>query len=477
MENLEKISASILSKRRADLDTETFPLSKLTLSTYDIRKNRERDFKLKEDLKRDNQLQPITINAKTDNKALTKLDEALITVVVNGRTRKVEMDELFVETGRFANVSVSVYENLTELEENYLNAQINISQHPLTPDEKREFIIKYKNEIPMKEMAKALGMKMEMFKNYEASTEVSNKVLKQWKPKSAGHGRGSIKIEELGLAIRAYKKANPDTNKKTLNKTFEKLGKLSADSDARRDDKRKDFPNIVKKVAEYQKNSVLTKKYDVDMLVKSASKEVSNTNGCSGDKLPQNSTKKYKIVDDLLKDKYEFAVLLFAEGLYRDDNGTQVDSETKRVIDAVDEIIVVGNEIAKISEIEDYAISLNKKVSIHVEDVLEACNTVLSIDNRKGFVYVNGASLFAQRPEFMNYLKTKYPKSRIAMVFLDLLFGKNQVYKGATLRERITVYGGANNFDEIMTKFKSLVKFSKFREYLNTPNKKYIVFV
>ena len=77
----------------------------------------------------------------------------------------------------------------------------------------------------------------------------------------------------------------------------------------------------------------------------------------------------------------------------------------------------------------------------------------------------------------MNYLKVKYPKSRIAMVFLDLLFGKSQVYKGATLKERITVYGGVENFDEVITKFKSLVKFSKFRKYADTPQEKYIVFI
>jgi len=479
MEKLENISASILSKRRADLDTENFPLSKLTLSSYDIRKNRVRNPKLKEDLKRDNQLQPITINVKTDGKKLTNLLTAVLFVVVNGRTRKIEMDELFAEFGMFEFVSVVVYENLTELEENYLNAQINISQNPLTPDEKREFIIKYKNEIPMEEMAKALGFTdLEMFKNYEATTEVNDSTLKEWMPKSKGHGRGSIKVEELGIAIRAYKKTNPDVDKKTLNKTFKKLGKLSSESDARRDDKRKEFPKIVKKVAEYQKNPTLTKKYDVDTLVKSASKEISNTNGCSGDKLPVNSSKKYVIIDGLLKkETYDFAVLLFAEGLYRDDNGVQIDSETKRVIDAVDEIVVVGNEIAKISEIEDYAKSLNKKVITHVEDVLEACDTLLSDDKRKGFIYVNGASLFAQRPQFMNYLKTKYPNSRVAMVFLDLLFGQNQVYKGATLRERITVYGGANDFDEVIAKFKSLVKFSKFREYSAKPNRKYIVYI
>lgn len=468
MQTIESISKNIQSKRRADLDTQEFPLSKLKLSSYDIRKNRSRNSKLMEDLLRDGQLQPLTISINTGEDIAT---------VVNGRTRVIEIQDLNKSQGLFENIKVEVYENLTPIEQNYLNAQINISQNPLTPDEKREFIIKHKNEIPIEEMAKALGLGMEMFKNYLATTEVSKDVLKAWTPKSKGHGRGSEKIEELGKSIRAYKRKNDKVDKKTLNNTFKKLGKLSENMDLRRDEKRKQFPKIVEKVAEHQKNPKLVKKYDVDTLIKSASKEVSNTNGCSGDKLPQNSSEKYKIIDGLLKDTYDFAVLLFAEGLHRDDNGIQVDSETKRVINAVNEIIVVGNEIAKISEIEDYAKLMGKKITIHIEDVLEACENNLKVDKRKGFVYVNGASLFAQRPEFMNYLKAKYPNSKIAMVVLDLLFGKSQVYKGATLKERITVYGGVENFDEVIAKFKSLVKFSKFRKYANTPQEKYIVFI
>ena len=464
MQTIELISKSIQSKRNEKLDSQDFPISKLKLASYDIRKNRSRNSKLKEDLLRDGQLQPITININTGE------DEG---TVINGRTRCIEMRDL---PDLFKTAKVEVYENLTQLEQNYLNAQINVSQNPLTPDEKREFIIKHMNEIPIKEMAKALGLGMEMFKNYMATTKVSNDVLKAWTPKSKGHGRGKVKVEELGKAIRMYERKGAKVSTKTLNETFKKLGELSERSDATRDDKRKDFPKIVEKVAEMQKNPVLNKKYDVDTLVKSASKAVSNSNGCSGDKLPQNSSEKYKIVDGLLKTPYDFAVLLYAEGLYRDDNGIQVDSETKRVIDAVNEIIVVGNELAKISEIEDYAKPLGKTVIIINDDVIEACDD-LKIDNRKGFIYVNGASLHSQRPEFMNYLKAKYPKSTIAMVFLDLLFGKSQVYKGATLKERITIYGGVENFNEVITKFKSLVKFSKFRKYADNPQEKYIVFV
>lgn len=467
MQTIDSISKSIQSKRNESLDSQDFPISKLKLASYDIRKNRSRNPKLKENLNRDGQLQPITININTGEDWGT---------VVNGRTRYIEMWELKQTNSLFQNVKVEVYENLTELEQNYLNAQINVSQNPLTPDEKREFIIRHMKEIPIKEMAKALGLGMEMFKNYLATTKVNKEVLKAWLPKSKGHGRGTVKIEELGKAIRAYEKKNTKADKKTLNETFKKLGELSKSSEAKRDEKRKDFPKIVEKVAELQNDPILAKKYDVDTLVKSASKAVSNSSGSSGDKLPQNSSEKYKIIDDLLKNPYDFAVLLYAEGLYRDDNGVQVDSETKRVIDAVNEIIIVGNELAKISEIEDYAKPLGKTITIINDDVIEACDSLMK-DDRCGFIYINGASLHSQRPEFMNYLKVKYPKSRIAMVFLDLLFGKSQVYKGATLKERITVYGGVENFDEVITKFKSLVKFSKFRKYADTPQEKYIVFI
>jgi hypothetical protein len=90
---------------------------------------------------------------------------------------------------------------------------------------------------------------------------------------------------------------------------------------------------------------------------------------------------------------------------------------------------------------------------------------------------VNGAMLYAQRPEFMNYLKAKYSNSTVAMVVIDLLFGKSQVYAGDRIKEIITVYGGAESFDEIIQKFKKAVKFSKFRKYAEKPQEKYIVYV
>jgi len=136
MKNLASVSKSIQSKRNEKLDSQKFPLSKLQLSSYDIRKNRTGSPKLRNDLKRDGQLQPITVSKNGD-----------VYTVVNGRTRQIEMMELNQSDDLFNMVKVEIYEDLTELEQNYLNAQINISQNPLTPDEKIEFVVKYKDEL------------------------------------------------------------------------------------------------------------------------------------------------------------------------------------------------------------------------------------------------------------------------------------------------------------------------------------------
>jgi len=460
MKKLSEISESIRSKRNESLDEQNFLISALRLSPYDIRKTRNTE-KMKEDLLRDGQLQPLTVS-KNGN----------VYTIVNGRTRYLGMTAL---PEHFATAAIEVYEDLTVLEQNYLNAQINVGQNPLLPDEKRDFIIKHRHELPMEDMAKALGLGMEMFKNYEATTKVTAKVLEAWTPKSEGHGRGSVKVEELGKVIRKFEQMGVKPNMNTL----KKLGKESEKSELKRDEKRIQFPKVVEKTASLMKNTALVKKYDVDTIIKSAAKEVlnSNSNGTSGDKLPQNSSEKYKITTTLLKTKYDFAVLLFAEGLYRiDDEGNSVESETKRIIDGVDEVIVVGNELEKLSEIEDYALSVGKTITLHNEDVLDACENDLETDDRKGLIYVNGASFFAQRPEFMNYLKKKYPKSVVAMVVLDLFFGRSQAYAKAILKERLTVYAGAETFDEVIAQFRSRVKFVKIRKYSEAPQEKYIIY-
>jgi hypothetical protein len=188
-------------------------------------------------------------------------------------------------------------------------------------------------------------------------------------------------------------------------------------------------------------------KYTAQELVDFAEKE-STIAASSGDKLPINSSEKYKIVDGLLKDTF----------------------------DKVDELIIIGNEIEKLSEIEDYALSLGKKISIFNEDAIEKCDT-LKNDNRVGFIYVNGASLYSQRPEFMNYLKKKFPNSTVALIVIDLLFGKSQVCLSDRTKERITVFSGAQNFDEAIDEYKKRVKFLKIRKYAETPQEKFIFFI
>ncbi len=472
MQNLESISKNIQLKRRADLDTQNFPLIKLGLSLYDIRKNRGRNFKLQEDLQRDGQLQPITVNIKTDGTAVADVNLVHEATVVNGRTRKIEMDELNKIQGLFKYVKVEVYENLTELEEDYLNAQINVSQNPLSADEKVEFVRKYKNVLDPLALGKALGIAEVMLENYLEVAEADEEVLEEYRPQSEGYGRSEIKVEEYGKMSKAVKQAGIEPTKELMIA----LGKQSAKCNLTRDAKRIKMPKLAKRSAELFSNESIASKFTVEQIVEFADKET-NVNGSSGDKLPQNSSEKYKFINGLLKGTYEFAVILFAEGLMRiDEEGNSVESETKRIIDKIDEIILVGNEIEKLVEAQDYASGLGKSCIIHIEDVVEMCE-VLKDDDRRGFIYVNGAMLYAQRPEFMNYLKAKYSNSTVAMVVIDLLFGKSQVYAGDRIKEIITVYGGAESFDEIIQKFKKAVKFSKFRKYAEKPQEKYIVYV
>lgn len=475
MQNLESISKSIHLKKRADLDTQNFPLAKLKLSLYDIRKNRSRNSKLKEDLARDGQLQPITININTNGLLITKADVEIGNIeanVINGRTRKIEMDDLNQSDSLFNNVTVEVYENLSELEEDYLNAQINVSQNPLNADEKVEFVKKYKDVLDPIALGKALGIAEVMLENYLEVAEADDEVLDEYRPQSEGYGRSEIKVEEYGKMSKAVKQAGVKPTKELMIA----LGKQSAKSNLTRDSKRIKMPKLAKRSAELLNNKTITDKFTVEEIVEFADKETSVC-GNSGDKLPQNSSEKYKTINNLLKGKFNFALILFAEGLYRiDEDGNQIESETKRIIDEVTEITLVGNEIEKLVEAQEYAIQNGKICNIHMEDVIEMCE-VLKDDDRRGFIYVNGAMLYAQRPEFMNYLKTKYSNSTVAMVVLDLLFGKSQVYAGDRIREIITIYGGAENFDEVIAKFKKVVKFSKFRKYAQTPQEKYIVFI
>lgn len=465
---LESISEGIKDKRNESLDSSSFSFADLTLSEYDIRENRDIS-KLKDNLVRDGQLQPITIS----------IDEDDVATVVNGRTRYlsiVEINEEEETKDLFSSVKVEVYNDLTELEQDYLNAQINVSQSPLTPNEKINFVKKYKDELDAKALGKALGIADKMLENYIEVAEMPEEVLVAFSPKSEGYGRSDVKVEEAGKIAKAFKKESGGIA--ASDEILIALGKQSEKSNATRDTKRKLQPKIAKKAAQLSINPLVTKKYSAEKIVEIAVKETSLTDKeSSGTALPKNSSEKYKIVDGLLKGTYDFAVLLFAESLYRiDKDGNEVDSETKRIIDNVDEIIVVGNEEIKLLEIEEYALSLDKKITVYNEDVIDTVD-VLKGDDRRGFIYVNSAMLYAQRPEFINYLKTKYTDSIVAVVVLDLLFGKSQVYAGDIRTERLTVYSGAENFEEVIVEYKKRVKFLKVRQYATLPQKKYIMYV
>jgi len=262
--------------------------------------------------------------------------------------------------------------------------------------------------------------------------------------------------------------------------TLNELGDTFNNMTMNRDVKRKLVKKVSKQTAKLQKDSRITATYSTKEIVKIAEREstFNNNEGGSGDVLPKNSSKKYKIVDDILKaDTYEFAILLFAEGLYRiDENGNEVESETKRIIDKVPNIMVCGNETIKLMDMQEYGEKNNKKVVVKNEDVMSVCKG-LKPSNKKGIIYVNGAGLYSQRPEFINYLKSIYPNSTVAVVVLDLLFGKSQVCQDDRNKEIITVYGGAKNFNEVIAFHKKQVKFLKVRKYATTPQEKYIFYV
>lgn len=467
---LESISKSIQEKRNETLDSQNFSFSDLELSDYDIRENRDTT-KLIDDLIRDGQLQVITLSL--NNGSYT---------VVNGRTRYLAMKEINEQEETLdlfsSNVKVEIYEDLTELEQNYLNAQINVSQSPLTPNEKINFVRKYKDILDSQALGKALGIKDTMLENYIEVAEQSSEVCKAFSPQNDGYGRSSVKVEELGKVIKAYKSVSGGTAPDQ--ETAIALGEILNKSNLTRDEQRKFAVKLGKKTGEFQQNASINDKYSVKHVTKMASKEAKyNANsGGTGDALPKNSSKKYDHVDKQLKDNtYEFAVILYSEGLYRiDSKGNQLDSETKRIIDSVDDIIVVGNELMKLTEIEEYALENDKKITIHNDDVIETFG-LLEDDSRNGFIYVNGASLYAQRPEFMNYLKKKFPNSNIMMLVFDLLFGKSQVCSSDRMKEIITVYGGANSFDDVLAEMKRRVKFLKLREYATTPQRKYVAYI
>lgn len=463
---LENIGISIQSKRNRKLDQEFFPFENLLLSEYDIRENRQIG-KLKDDLLRDGQLQPLTVNINTGEEKAT---------VVNGRTRYLDMNDLNIESNNmFEFVSVEVYENLTQMEQDYLNAQINVTQSPLTANEKLAFVDKYKDDLDPIELGEALGLSPAQVEKYKAVSKMSTTTREKYTQKTEGYGRGDINIETAGDTILSYESENDGVTPD--NETLDALGDKFNEMNMTRDIKRKLVKKVSKETAKLKKDVRITSTYTTKEIVEIATSEATHNNneGGSGNNLPKNSSEKYKIVDKLLKkEKYDFSLILFAESLYRiNDEGKEVESETKRIIDKVCEVTVVGNEIMKLTDIKEYGDGEKKKIKTLYGDAITNCKS-LGEDTRKGFIYVNGASLYAQRPEFMNYLKKKYPNSTIVMVVLDLLFGKSQVAQEKRNTEIITIYGGVENFNEVLTYFKKSVKKVKFKKYAETPQEKYI---
>jgi len=365
------------------------------------------------------------------------------------------------------------------MEQDYLNAQINVSQKTLSANEKLGFVDKYQDRLNGVELGEVLGLSPSQVEKYKATSKLSKDVREKFIQVKEGYGRGDINIETAADCVMSYE--TESGGQTPNNETLKELGDTFNSMKMNRDTKRKLVKKVSKQTAKLQNDSRITSNYSTKEIVKIAEREsiFNNNTGGSGDKLPKNSSKKYKIIDEILStNKYEFAILLFAESLYRkDDKGNDVESETKRIIDKVPTALITGNETIKLKDIEDYGIENKKNIIIKNDDVMAVCK-MLRPSTRKGIIYVNGAGLYSQRPEFMNFLKKLYPNSTVVMVTLDLLFGKSQIKTQSDRdREIITVFSGAKNFKEVISFYESKITGLKVKKYATTPQEKYILYV
>jgi hypothetical protein len=100
----------------------------------------------------------------------------------------------------------------------------------------------------------------------------------------------------------------------------------------------------------------------------------------------------------------------------------------------------------------------------------------LVVDDSEGFVFVNGASLSSQRPEFINFLKKMYPKSIIAFVFIDFYFySRTSISERKRVVEKLSVFGGVKSLTELIDFYKERVDNIEFIPYNGVGNQsKYI---
>lgn len=191
--SLEELSKSIDSKRCPELDSDSFELRKLQKSPYDIRTERDVGAMI-ETLKRDGQLERLTVTFNDNT-----------TWIVNGRTRVDAFSKLNVNF-----VKIKAYINLTQLEQNYLNAIINSNQKTLTTTEKLRFVRQHADALDEKSLKEALGLESENHaRTYVKVAKMLDEdpILEDYlKTSKAGRGRGDIEIETARIVAKVKDK-------------------------------------------------------------------------------------------------------------------------------------------------------------------------------------------------------------------------------------------------------------------------------
>lgn len=471
---LEDISKSITSKRCSELDSNNFSVSKIQRREHDIRNgNRDID-KLAENLRINGQLHPLDVNLREDGK----------TVPIDGTTR------LFAfPLANINKCSVRFYKHLTIMEEDYFDVNANSEQKTLDPDEKANYVKLYLKEFKerfgdkfIEQFCDLLKIQVPRMKEYIVTSSYSVDTRKKFHT-SKGGGRGETNWRAFADTVKIVNKFTDKTQEEKEN-LVQLLGEERQERRKKADkgmDRIIGFESkkIARRVVDLEKNEDVTGKYSIKEIVNIASKEV-KLKYASGEKLPKNSENKYPIINRILRENnFEFSLVLCSEGLTRRYGPKTLGSETKRIIDSgIKHLIVNGLEIDKIIEIENYAKLNGCEVTVYCPEHIMVTIEKLSLDNRRGLIFINGAFLYTQRPKLMQTLKAIYPNSMIVFVMLDEFTGKRGVPNTEMHKELITVYGiqKLSYFQQILNSFKEQIPQynCKFEKYADLPQAKYI---
>jgi len=342
-----RIVKEVWKKRAKELDSDKFPIDKLKLNPYDIRKTRNTENMIKVIKSAGGQLKPIIVNQRNNGD----------NIIVDGRTRYEAMRQLDYKT-----IKVIFFRNLTELEEDLYNAISNNQTQPLRPDEKRAFVLKHSDKLNNEELCEILNIDKGWLKKYKNTCEkqVTEKVLEQFKQVKAGYGRGTLYIEAISDVASRCKSSEALEEIGKWHKKQKQKGVNDRDLRYRR-------KRIAEKTEKAIQNKSIRERFtsEKELTRKIIELETTKEKYGSGDKLPKNSEGKYIILDKILKDgSFDFALILFSEGLQRKKGKLYLDSETKRIIDnGIKQIIVNSLDLDKITEIEEYAKTKNREIT------------------------------------------------------------------------------------------------------------------